>query len=100
VLPTLHGLGQLCRTMRDVYIDQMESSGRDVVRTDKSPLMELASIRSMATNEVLFLHAGERPGLLEVTPYFDRKDFERRTKTPQPKSQVSANTSRPSYVPL
>jgi type IV secretion system protein VirD4 len=89
---------ELSRMIGDVYIDRMEPSGR--VRTDKSPLMEPASIRAMAKNEVLFLHAGERPGLLEVTPYFERKDFERRTKTAQPKPHASVSSLRPPYVPL
>jgi type IV secretory pathway TraG/TraD family ATPase VirD4 len=62
--------------------------------------MEPASIRAMAKNEVLFLHAGERPGLFEVTPYFERKDFDRRTKAAQPKPQALVSSSRPQYVPL
>jgi type IV secretion system protein VirD4 len=88
---------ELSRMVGDVYVERMEPGGR--IRSDREPLMSPAAIRAMGKNEVLFLHAGERPGLLEITPYFERKDFERRIKAAPPRPMAS-DVVRPSYVPL
>ena len=68
-----------------------------VMEEARSLVKELMNLD--ADHEVLFLHAGERPGLLSITPYFEHKDFERRTKTSPPKPALMP-VSRPPYLSL
>lgn len=88
---------ELARTIGDVHIERMDAVGR--VHTEREPLMAPASIRAMDKNQVLFLFAGERPGLLTVTPYFERKDLERRTKT-RPAAALGRPIERIRYIDL
>lgn len=69
----------LARTLGETHRERVDALGN--VRTEREPLMTPAALRAMPDNQVLYLFANKRPALLHVTPYYERKDFARRTKT-------------------
>jgi type IV secretion system protein VirD4 len=70
---------ELARTIGDVHLEHMDAMGN--VRLEKQALMTPAYLRAMPDNQVLYLFANKRPALITVTPYFESRDFVRRTKT-------------------
>lgn len=44
--------------------------------------MSTAAIRTMANNEIIYLYANLRRIKLTVTPYYDQRDFLKRSQTP------------------
>lgn len=68
----------LARTIGDTHRDHFDALGN--VRTEREALMTPAALRSMPDNQVLYLFANKRPTLLNVTPYYARRDLERRTQ--------------------
>lgn len=52
------------------------------VRREKEALMTPSALRTMPDNQVLYLFANKRPVLLDVVPYYERREFVKRTKTP------------------
>ncbi|MHB9118320.1 MAG: type IV secretory system conjugative DNA transfer family protein [Burkholderiales bacterium] len=70
----------LAHTIGETHRDHMDALGN--VRTERELLMTPAALRAMPDNQVLYLFANKRPTLLNVTPYFERRDFTRRIETP------------------
>lgn len=71
---------ELARTIGEVHIERIDALGN--VRTEWESLMTPAALRAMPDNQVLYLFANKRPALLNVTPYFEDRDFLQRSKTP------------------
>ena len=71
---------ELTRTIGDVHIERMDAFG--TIRTEREALMTPAALRAMPDSQVLYLFANKRPTLLSVTPYFENRDFKRRTEMP------------------
>lgn len=70
---------ELARTIGDVHMEHMDAQGN--IRIERQALMTPPALRAMRDNQVLYLFANKRPTLLTVTPYFESRDFLRRTKT-------------------
>lgn len=70
---------ELARTIGDVHMEQMDARGN--IRIERQALMTPPALRAMPDNQVLYLFANKRPTLLTVTPYFEKRDSVRRTKT-------------------
>lgn len=88
---------ELARTIGDTHLEQMDAMGN--IRTERQALMTPAALRAMPDNQLLYLFANKRPTLLTVTPYFERRDFVRRTKTP-PYRPPGRNVGAVELVPL
>lgn len=69
------------------------------MRIEREALMTPPALRAMPDNQVLYLYANKRPALLTVTPYFERRDFKRRTETP-PVVPETRTVPRVELVPL
>ena len=69
---------ELARTIGDTHLEQMDAMGN--IRTERQALMTPAALRAMPDNQLLYLFANKRPTLLTVTPYFENREFLRRTK--------------------
>jgi type IV secretion system protein VirD4 len=78
---------ELARTIGEVHTDRIDGMGN--VRTERESLMTPAALRAMPDDQVLYLFANKRPALLTVTPYYQSRDMERRTKTSPPQSAHS-----------
>lgn len=70
---------ELARTIGDVHMEHMDARGN--IRVERQALMTPPALRAMPDNQVLYLFANKRPTLLTVTPYFESRDFLRRSKT-------------------
>ena len=88
---------ELARTIGDTHMEQMDAMGN--IRTERQALMTPAALRAMPDNQLLYLFANKRPTLLTVTPYFERRDFVRRTKT-APYRPPGRNVGAVELVPL
>ena len=87
----------LARTIGETIHERVD--GRGLVHTEREPMMSPAALRAMPDNQVLYLFANKRPTLLEVTPYFQRSDFMKRTKT-EPYRGKSRSIGKVELVPL
>jgi len=87
----------LSRTIGDTHSERGDARGN--VRTEREPLMTAAALRAMPDERVLYLFANKRPALLNVTPFYRRKDFKRRIQTP-PYRPPSRGVGAVELVPL
>ena len=69
---------ELARTIGDVHLEHMDAMGN--IRLERQALMTPPALRAMPDNQVVYLFANKRPALLTVTPYFENRDFVRRTQ--------------------
>jgi type IV secretion system protein VirD4 len=88
---------RLARTIGDVHYERFDMMGN--MRIEREALMTPPALRAMADNQVLYLYANKRPALLTVTPYFARRDMERRTRM-APFVAASKQVPRIELVPL
>lgn len=86
----------LRETLGEIPVDTLLPNGS--FRRDKEPLMSTAAIRTMASNEIIYLYANLRPIKLTVTPYYDQRDFLKRSQIPFKREKT--NLPHPKYVPL
>lgn len=70
----------LSRILGDVMHEHYSALGG--VRREKEALMAPSALRAMPDHQVLYLFANKRPTLLHVVPYYERRDFVKRTQIP------------------
>lgn len=87
----------LAKTIGEVHFERFDAMGN--MRIEREALMTPPALRAMPDNQVLYLYANKRPALLTVTPYFERRDFKRRTETP-PVVPETRTVPRVELVPL
>lgn len=68
----------LAHTIGEIHRDRLDALGN--LQTDREALMTPAALRAMPDNQVLYLFANKRPTLLNVRPYYERRDFLERTR--------------------
>ena len=79
------------------HLEHMDAMGN--IRLEKQALMTPAYLRAMPDNQVLYLFANKRPALITVTPYFESRDFVRRTKT-APHQALARRVGAAELVPV
>jgi type IV secretion system protein VirD4 len=87
----------LARTIGEVHFERFDSMGN--MRIEREALMTPSALRAMPDNQVLYLYANKRPALLSVTPYYNRRELERRTETP-PYVSPTHSVPKVELVPL
>lgn len=70
----------LSRTIGDIHRERKDTKGN--VHSECEPLMSAAALRAMPDQQVLYLFANKRPVLLNVTPFYARRDFKKRFEAP------------------
>lgn len=70
----------LSRTIGETHRERKDTKGN--VRSEREPLMSAAALRAMPDQQVLYLFANKRPVLLNVTPFYARRDFNKRIEAP------------------
>ncbi|WP_310609044.1 TraM recognition domain-containing protein [Limnohabitans sp.] len=88
---------RLARTIGDVHFERFDAQGN--MHIEREALMTPSALRAMPANQVLYLYANKRPALLPVSPYYEQRDLERRTKTP-PFVPCTRAVPRVELVPL
>ena len=88
----------LSETIGDPTIERVEARGS--TRVDRERLMTPAALPAMPDDQVHYLFANKRPTILDVKPYFERRDFARRTKTPPCDAPGGGVVSKVEFMPL
>jgi type IV secretory pathway TraG/TraD family ATPase VirD4 len=70
----------LSRTIGDTHRERQDGQGR--TRMEREPLMSAAALRAMPDKQVLYLFANKRPMLLDMTPYYEHRQFRQRVNSP------------------
>lgn len=86
----------LAMTIGDTRRDHIDGHGE--VRIEREPLMTASALRSMPDDQVLYLFANKRPALVNVVPYYKRRDFTRRTEQKPSGSEGAGVVDRVSFV--